>query len=230
MADQTNWNLGLTPDFSEGFRYQEAGQANRARQAETERRDASRTALTAYANKAPGALQQLNQVDPAMGMQLQQQEQSQAAAEAERERLKQERGFRSKISLADALVHAPKGEARMRIFDGLAPVLPDVDEAVLDQIKPYLDDDEFLRALSGKYDQELKFFNTGNGNVVGLDPRTGREVTAYQAPRDPLDDQYRQAQIQATQARAGASSRSNTGAGRGRSGGAMKLPTGFILD
>lgn len=219
MADGVNWSLGLTPNFSNGFQYLEAGQQARRQQEAQAMAQQRRAALTQVANGAEGGMQALNQADPALGIELQQQQAAQAQAQQERQRVAQERAFKAKISLAEALVHAPKGEGRMRIFQGLGSVLPDVDENALSAIAPHIDDDDFLRGLAGKFDQELKFFNTGNGSIVGINAQTGQPVTQYQAPRNELDDDYKRAQIQAAQARAGASMRSNRG---GTGGGSAK--------
>lgn len=219
MADGVNWSLGLTPNFSNGFQYLEAGQQARRQQEAQAQAQQRKAALTQVANGAEGGMQALNQADPALGIELQQQQAAQQRAQQDRQRQDQERAFKAKISLAEALVHAPKGDGRMSILQNLGSMLPGVDQSSLEAIAPHVNDDDFLRGLAGKFDQELKFFNTGDGSIVGIDPRTGQPVTQYQAPRNPLDDEYKRAQIQAAQARAGAATRSNRG---GSGGGSSK--------
>lgn len=122
---------------------------------------------------------------------------------------------------ATALRTAPEAQ-RGEIYQMLRPTLEQIyPPEVMQQIDraPLTDDslDSLLSSLGG----ETQRFNTSRA-VVEVGPG-GAVRTLYEVPRDPLDDEYRRAQIAATQAlvpqRQAAATASNARAVRARSGG-----------
>lgn len=180
---EINWSLGQTPDFSSGIRYAEAGQANRHQQAELQRQEAQRRALSAYARDPQAGLAGVIETDPRLGIALQDQQLQNAAAQRQTQLAEEKRSYEARISLAKALANSPKGADRAALATSLAPFIPGVKREDLDALLPRLDDDTFLSSLAGEYTKKLNFMNLGEGYGVAVDERTGQKVAEYQAPR-----------------------------------------------
>ena len=139
-------------------------------------------------------------------------------------------------------------QARAEAFTGkVAPALKamGIPDDIIAQAGQHLDDTS-LQTFIGELDNQVKLFNTSSG-VVAVNPAAlQQDINDPNATRvvyqDPLYKPYREAQIEATQARAGASQASaaasraraaKTGGGGKRgaaSSGSPGLPAGFVLD
>lgn len=140
-------------------------------------------------------------------------------------------------------------EARAEAYvSKVAPALKamGIPDDIIAQAGQHLDDMS-LQTFIGEVDNQVKLFNTSSG-VVAVNPAALQQnINDPSATRvvyqDPLYKPYREAQIEATQARAGASQASaaasraraaKTSGGGGKRGapsaGSPGLPAGFVLD
>lgn len=122
---------------------------------------------------------------------------------------------------ATALRRAPEAQ-RGEVYQMLRPTLAQIYPAdVMQQIDRAPLTDESLDSLLASLGAETQRFNTSRA-VVEVGPG-GNVRTLYETPRDPLDEEYRQAQIDATRAlvpqRQAATAASNARAARSRVGG-----------
>lgn len=165
------------------------------------------------------------------------QEKSDAQQQAERQGV-------ALLQIAKGLQGVPP-EARLDALHKMAPVLEHVGVGAdwLGQVTPDQLSDQSLQILSGEIVKKIKLFNTSGGVVAVDEGALSKDINDPNASRvvyqDPLQPEYRQAQIGAMEARAGASRASANAAnararnaGGGRKGGSVtpSVPAGFVLD
>lgn len=146
-------------------------------------------------------------------------------------------------------------EQRNQVFEQMAPMLAEIMPAdVIAQLRTADKSDAALGAFGtalGAEAVKLRLFQEANGgDIIGVDERSGQERSRIQGPGpDPLDQEYRRAQIDATraqiplrEAQAARAARPPAARGGGRSGGSARpagssrpassggsLPPGFTV-
>lgn len=231
---EINWNIGLTPDYSRAIQFQEAGQTNRAQQAAAEREQAKQAALSAYATDPKAGLAGVIATDPRTGIALQDQQLQNDQAQRTAQVSEQERALKAKQAFAEAIVHVPP-ERRAGVYDAIGSIMPGVDAQTLESLRGHIQDNDFWRALSGKFSEELKVVAPGGAAI------NNEGKVLYQAPsaEPKAPAGYRPAANGALEAIPGgpadprvagslAGARRKPGGGGASRG--MKLPAGFILD
>lgn len=117
----------------------------------------------------------------------------------------EDRRFDAIAAVAQGLRRLP-AEQRWQAYQsqGLAGLRAHgVGDDIITQITPEMMDDGQLELVISAYGGEVQdpsYQNVGGGRIVQTDPYGGPITEAYVAPRDPLDDEYRRAQIDAQKA------------------------------
>lgn len=204
------------------------GERTQQRMDEVRRQNALRTAGQAYAggDQAAGrnALLESGMLDEAVQMDAAQARQAQAAREMEEADVARKRA--TLIAAADGLLRLPADQRERAFQTRVAPYLQQNGMGdVAGMITPdVLTDGELQSFIVGMGGEVMKpeTFNTRTG-VVERDPYTGAYRQGYAVEPDPLDQEYRRAQIEATRAQVGqrqaSASASAARAAKTRSGG-----------
>lgn len=209
----------------------------RGMQTERARRDAGNALASGNTQRAMSALGGVGDLQSVQALQQGEQEQAQAQAEAERE--EQTRRLEFIGQAADAIYRAPPGE-RDAVWQQLRPVFQQMGypDDLLAQMDRAPKTDANLQAVMAAAGREIEspFANdvTIGGRRVRPNMQTGQYEPVYV---DPLEEEYRRAQIDAQralmtqrQASAGASNaraaRAGSSGGGSRGGGGSAAPSG----
>lgn len=177
---ELNWGLLKQPNFADALATGEhARQVDDQLRAQQQQQQATRDAFKLYAANPETGIKAVLAVDPVTGIKLQTDERAEARQTRQDTISDEDRANKAKAQLADAAAHLPKGEKRLAFVTSVAPYIPGVTPQTIEQIKPHLDDDDFLQAMSGHY---------AEGTVVApgahlIDKTTGRSM--YDAPFAP---------------------------------------------
>lgn len=132
-----------------------------------------------------------------------------AVQNAGRERQTADRD-QQKAAIAGAvsgLLHVPEAQRGQMLQERIAPLFQQLGLGeYLSQITPQDLTDASLRGLAAAMGGEVEtgqYMNVGNGRVVQTRPYGQGVDEVYAAPADPLDQEYRRAQIDAARALAG---------------------------